>query len=97
MRHSGRKKVGPPKIRDKYSGYDKKYRYSIDLRSDGVIEDHIDWCHKHCEGNWGWWYITSKEWETRWDSSGNQAFMSFSRKKEAMKFWFANINLIYDN
>ena len=54
MRHSGRKKVGPPKIRD-------KYRYSIDLRSDGVTEDHIDWCHKHCKGNWGWWYITSKE------------------------------------
>ncbi len=78
------------------NGYDKKYRYSIFLNSDGVVEDYIHWCEKHCQGRWGWWFETTERWNTHWDSSGNKAYMSFSHKKEATRFWFENINLIYD-
>jgi len=78
------------------NGYDKKYHHSIYLNSDGVVEDYIHWCERNCTGRWGWWYETTKAWETHWDSSGNRAYMSFGRREEALKFWFANVNLIYD-
>ncbi len=78
------------------NGYDKKYKYSIYLNSDGVVEDYIHWCERNCHGRWGWWYITHPDWDRHWDSSKNKAYMSFSRRHEATKFWFANCNLIYD-
>lgn len=79
------------------NGYDKKFKYSIFLNSDGVVEDYIHWCEKNCKGRWGWWYETSPAWDTHWDSSGNKAYMSFGSKKEATRFWFENVNLIYDS
>ena len=78
------------------NGYDKKYRYSIFLNSDGVVEDYIHWCEKNCKGRWGWWYITHPDWDIHWDSSKNKAYMSFSRRREALAFWFANCEMIYD-
>ena len=73
-----------------------EYKYSIYLNSDGVVEDYIHWCERNCQGRWGWWYITHPDWDRHWDSSKNKAYMSFSRRYEATKFWFANVNLIYD-
>ena len=81
---------------DRMRGYDKKYRHSIFLHSDGVVEDHINWCDKNCKRAWGWWYETTKKWETHWDSSGNKAYMSFASRKEALKFWFAQCDEIYN-
>jgi hypothetical protein len=80
-----------------HNGYDKKYKYSIFLNSDGVIEDFIHWCEKNCEGRWGWWYETDPIWTTHWDSSKNKAYMSFGRQKEATRFWFENCKEIYDS
>ncbi len=90
---SKQKNVSPDTLKN---GYDKKFKYSIFLNSDGVVEDFITWCEKNCKGRWGWWYTTTVEWERHWDSSGNKAYMSFGRKKEATAFWFENCNLIYD-
>ena len=54
------------------SGYGKKFKHSIFLNSDGVVEDYIEWCRKNCKGRWGWWYETTREWDLHWDSSGNK-------------------------
>ena len=43
-----------------------------------------------------WIFFTHPDWDRHWDSSKNKAYMSFSRRYEATKFWFANVNLIYD-
>ena len=91
MQQNGRKKK-----QGRMSGYDKKYRHSIYLNSDGVVEDYINWCHKHCKYRWGWWYETTSEWETHWDSRGNKAYMSFANCREALAFWFANCDAIYN-
>ena len=66
---SKQKNVTPDTLEN---GYDKKFKYSICLNSDGVVEDYIHWCENNCIGKWGWWYETTKEWETHWDSSGNK-------------------------
>ncbi len=79
------------------NGYDKKFKYSIPLNSDGVVEDYIHWCETNCKGRWGWWFETTERWNTHWDSSGNKAYMSFGSKKEATAFWIANCKLIYDS
>ena len=90
---SKQKNVTPDTLEN---GYDKKFKYSICLNSDGVVEDYIHWCENNCTGKWGWGYETTKEWETDWDSSGNKAYRSFGRQKEATAFWFAKCNMIYE-
>ena len=77
-------------------GYMQRFEFNVDMNSNGIMGECIDWCQQNCEGRWGWWYETTKAWETHWDSSGNRAYMSFGRQEEALKFWFANVNLIYD-
>jgi Fe-S cluster assembly iron-binding protein IscA len=37
-------------------GYMKKFRYNIDMNSNGIMGDCIEWCQVNCEGRWGWWF-----------------------------------------
>ena len=33
-------------------GYEKKFRYNIDMNSNGIMGDCIEWCQVNCEGKW---------------------------------------------
>ena len=37
-------------------GYEKKFKYDIDMYSNGIMGDCIEWCQKNCKGKWGWWF-----------------------------------------
>ena len=71
-------------------GYDKKFRYNIDMNSNGIISECIQWCVNNCEGKWGWWFDSwSKQPEWRSSQDEQDAYMSFEKKHEATKFWLA--------
>lgn len=83
-------------------GYGKKYKYNVDMNSNGIPGECIEWCQINCEGKWGWWFEQTDLYSTAWHNWEDQrAFMSFQRKKEATKFWLAiglkNINQNTDN
>ena len=70
-------------------GYMKKFRYNIDMNSNGIMGDCISWCQVNCEGKWGWWF------EKKHMSVGlvfyeeQNAYMSFEKKKDATRFWMS--------
>lgn len=71
-------------------GYDKKFRYNIDMQSNGIPGECIDWCEKNCTYKWGWWFEATDLYNTAWHNWEEQrAYMSFTNKKEAMKFFMA--------
>ena len=83
-------------------GYEKKFRFNVDMNNNGIPGECIEWCQQHCEGKWGWWFEQTDLYSTAWHNWEDQrAFMSFQRKKEATKFWLAiglaNMGNVTDN
>ena len=37
-------------------GYDKRFKFDIDMNSNGIMGDCIEWCQINCKGKWGWWF-----------------------------------------
>jgi len=71
-------------------GYDKKFRYNIDMNSNGIMGECIEWCQRNCEGRWGWWFEQRDLYSTAWHNWEEQnAYMSFQRKRDATRFWLA--------
>ena len=73
-------------------GYQKQFEHNIDMNSNGVMADCIEWCQSNCEGKWGWWFkpavVTLTEYPTNhWEDQN--AYMSFERKRDATRFWMA--------
>ena len=71
-------------------GYMKQFKYNIDMNSNGIIGDCIDWCQSNCEGKWGWWFEPAGEIENpknHWEDQN--AFMSFEKKLDATKIWMS--------
>ena len=71
-------------------GYDKKFKYDIDMYSNGIMGDCIEWCQKNCKGKWGWWFEGppgDNPYHHNWQEQNS--FMSFEIKKEATAFWLA--------
>ena len=71
-------------------GYMKQFKYNIDMNSNGISGECIDWCQQNCRGKWGGWFEPCQEiinpmnhWEHQ------NAYMSFQKKDEASKFWLA--------
>ena len=71
-------------------GYDKRFKFDIDMNSNGIMGECIEWCQIHCTGKWGWWFEQndlynpmSHNWEEQ------NAYMSFEKKKDATRFWLA--------
>jgi hypothetical protein len=70
-------------------GYMQQFEYNIDMNSNGIMGDCIDWCQRKCEGKWGWWFEPAGEIENPKDHWEDQnAYMSFEKKSDATKFWF---------
>lgn len=83
------------KKRRKKSGYLQRFRHDIDLNSYGVDGDLIEWCKRHSQGSWGWWFWTHSDWHNwaydTYDERAygkNRAYMSFQFKRDALRFWF---------
>ena len=71
-------------------GYEKKFKYNIDMNTNGIPGECIEWCEKNCKHKWGWWFEQTDRYSTAWHNWEEQkAYMSFASKREAMKFWLA--------
>ena len=71
-------------------GYEKKFRYDIDMNSNGIMAECIEWCQQNCEGKWGWWFEgpqTDNPYDHRWEDQNS--YMSFEIKRDATRFWMA--------
>ena len=71
-------------------GYDKRFRFNIDMKSNGIMGDCIEWCQVNCKHKWGWWFEGPDQddpYDHKWQNQNS--YMSFSNKKEAMAFFMA--------
>ena len=69
-------------------GYEKRFRYNIDMNDNGISGECIEWCQRNCKHRWGWWFEQKDLYSTAWHNWEDQnAYMSFASKREAMKFW----------
>jgi len=77
--------------------YQKQYRYDVCCNQEGVPGECIAWCEDNCNGAWGWWFETTQEWHINWNPEHNTAYVSFSRKKDATRFWFENVKILEES
>ena len=71
-------------------GYEKKFKYNIDMNSNGIMGECISWCQEHCTGKWGWWFEQTDLYDPmrhNWDEQ--DSYMSFEKKRDASQFWLA--------
>ena len=68
----------------------KKFRYNIDMNSNEIMGECIEWCQINCQGNWGWWFKPAGNIENpqnHWEDQNS--YMSFQYKRDATRFWLA--------
>ena len=72
-------------------GYEKKFQFNIDMNSNGIAGDCIEWCQINCEGKWGWWFEGPTELydPMRHNWEDQDSYMSFQYKRDATRFWLA--------
>tara|TARA_Y100000592_G_C5379942_1_gene272914 strand:+ start:455 stop:772 length:318 start_codon:yes stop_codon:yes gene_type:complete len=71
-------------------GYLKKFRFNIDMNSNGIMGECISWCQENCDGKWGWWFQgpeSDNPYEHNWQKQNS--YMSFQYKRDATRFWMA--------
>ena len=71
-------------------GYQQQFRFNIDMNSDGIMGDCIEWCQQNCEGKWGWWFENTDLYDPlkhNWEEQN--AYMSFQHKRDATRFWLS--------
>ena len=93
------KKFGKVKVKSMHSalvdipndcGYECRFQYDVDMYSNGISGECIEWCQTHCKSKWGWWFEPAGEIENpanHWEDQN--AHMSFERKRDATRFWMA--------
>jgi len=75
----------------KNCGYDKKFKYHIDMHSNGIMGDCIEWCVNNCQGKWGWWFQQNNLYDPfRHNWEEQDSYMSFEIKREATAFFLAS-------
>ena len=55
-------------------GYQRKFKYDIELDSTGINQNAIMWANHNCKYKWGWWFT----------ENGKLARMSFENRDEAI-------------
>ena len=71
-------------------GYEKKFKYDIDMQSNGIMGECIEWCQTNCKYKWGWWFKQTdlyNPYSHNWEEQNS--YMSFENKREAMAFFLA--------
>ena len=81
-----------PELSDipKDCGYMKQFEHNIDMNSNGIMGECIEWCQINCEGKWGWWFEgppSDNPYHHNWQEQ--DSYMSFEKKTDATKFWLA--------
>ena len=67
-------------------GYNKRYRYKINLEQYGVGFEILIWCSKNCKSKWGWYFIPKKNCEDFADYENQNAILTFEMKQDAVYF-----------
>jgi hypothetical protein len=71
-------------------GYEKRFKYDIDMQSNGIMGECIEWCQINCKKKWGWWFEQSELYNPHFHNWEEQnSYMSFENKREAMAFFLA--------
>jgi hypothetical protein len=71
-------------------GYEKRFKYDIDMNSNGIMAECIDWCQINCKSKWGWWFDQKELYNANYHNWEEQdAYMSFEDKREATAFFLA--------
>ena len=71
-------------------GYMKQFKYNIDMNSNGIMAECIEWCQRNCEGKWGWWFEQTDLYDPmRHNWEDQNSYMSFENKLDATRFWLA--------
>ena len=71
-------------------GYQKRFKYDIDMHSNGIMGECIEWCQINCKHKWGRWFQgpdSNDPYDHRWQEQSS--YMSFENKREAMAFFMA--------
>ena len=42
------------KMKDDEVGYQKQFAFDIDMHTNGINGECIEWCEQNCEHKWGW-------------------------------------------
>jgi|TARA_B110000977_G_C10936487_1_gene439167 hypothetical protein len=99
MQLVGKKKFGKVKVKSMNSalddipndcGYEKKFKFDIDMNSNGIMSDCIEWCQQNCQGKWGWWFDQKDLYDPlqhNWEEQ--DSYMSFEKKTDATRFWLS--------
>ena len=88
-----RKKYGYWKAIDEVPdncGYGKQFKYDIDMQSNGIMGDCIQWCVNYCNYKWGWWFQAGPNYSPlhhNWEDQNS--YMSFENRREATAFFLA--------
>jgi hypothetical protein len=72
----------------KNCGYNKSFKYKVQLPGEGVNMQQVQWCADNCKHKWGWYFENTVK-KIQSASGYNDdvyAVMSFSNKKEAFMF-----------
>lgn len=71
-------------------GYGQRFEFDIDMNSNGIMGECIEWCQVNCKGKWGWWFEQNDLYDPmRHNWEEQNAYMSFEKKTDATKFWLA--------
>ena len=71
-------------------GYDKKFKFDVDMNANGIMGECIEWCQLNCKYKWGWYFNGppgTNPWDHNWEEQ--DSYMSFENKREAMAFFLA--------
>tara|TARA_A100000164_G_scaffold361890_1_gene377208 strand:- start:402 stop:716 length:315 start_codon:yes stop_codon:yes gene_type:complete len=71
-------------------GYEKKFRFNMDMNSNGINSECIEWCQQNCDGKWGWWFEPAgliQNPQNHWEDQNS--YMSFQYKRDATRFWMS--------
>ena len=71
-------------------GYNQRFKFDVDMHSNGIMGDCIEWCQINCKHKWGWYFNGppgTNPWDHNWEEQ--DSYMSFENKREAMAFFLA--------
>ena len=71
-------------------GYECRFQYDVDMYSNGIAGECIEWCQAHWKGKWGWWFEQTDLYDPmphNWEEQNS--YMSFEDNKEATAFFLA--------
>ncbi len=71
-------------------GYNKRYRYQINLQTYGVGWEKINWCLTNCKSKWGWYFRLKPNVEWTEDYQNQDAILTFKMKKDAVYYRLAH-------